>query len=129
MWSECYTLAYNNCGPAPWVPAIALIVYRFIAFAFMWALSLYHLITNKEPTLYFFTNWGIFLTCITYTLFVALYLRTWFAKESHLERNRTRFYTPWLLWKWCIFFYETTYSFELLITTFFWSVLFPIMIN
>jgi hypothetical protein len=33
------------------------------------------------------------------------------------------------LWKWCIFFYETSLTFEILITIFFWSVLFPIMIK
>jgi hypothetical protein len=33
-------------------------------------------------------------------------------------------FSPWLLWKWAVFFYETSLTFEVIITLFFWAVLF-----
>jgi hypothetical protein len=45
-------------------------------------------------------------------------------KESVL-RNYKNFFSPWLLWKWSIFFFETSLTFEIIITLFFWGVLFP----
>lgn len=128
LWQESYQLAYNHLIAAPWVPERLLQAYRIVCCLALWSLSLYHLIHNTEPTLFFFTNWGIFLTTITYTLFTAFYLRQFFAKASHEEHNRN-FYSPWLLWKWCVFFYETSLTFEILITMFFWSVLFPIIVK
>ena len=44
-----------------------------------------------------------------------------------METYNSNFYSPWRLWKWCIFFYETSLTFEIIITLFFWSVLFPLI--
>jgi hypothetical protein len=41
--------------------------------------------------------------------------------------NYQNIYSPWMLWKWGIFFYEMTFTFEIIITLFFWAVLFPLM--
>jgi hypothetical protein len=83
LWRECFTLAYNNLGPAPWANQYLQAGFRILTCLALLSLSFYHLINNKEPTLYFFTNWGIFLTTISFTLFTALYLRTWLTPESH----------------------------------------------
>ncbi len=40
-------------------------------------------------------------------------------------RNYQNIYSPWLLWKWSIFFYCASFTYEIIITLFFWSVLFP----
>jgi len=45
-------------------------------------------------------------------------------KDSIL-RNYQNIYSPWLLWKWSIFFYCASFTYEIIITLFFWSVLFP----
>ena len=42
-----------------------------------------------------------------------------------MARNYQNIYSPWLLWKWGIFFYEASFTFEIIITLFFWAVLFP----
>ena len=42
-----------------------------------------------------------------------------------MVKNYQNIYSPWLLWKWGIFFYEASFTFEIIITLFFWAVLFP----
>jgi hypothetical protein len=42
-----------------------------------------------------------------------------------MERNYQNIYSPWLLWKWGIFFYGASFTFEIIITILFWAVLFP----
>ena len=44
-----------------------------------------------------------------------------------MVRNYQNIYSPLLLWKWGIFFYVTSFTFEIIITMFFWAVLFPLM--
>jgi hypothetical protein len=75
----------------------------------------------------FFTNWGIFMTAITYTLFTASIIKERF---GHNKISPSDIYSPWVLWKWACFLYETTLIFEgFLIVPFFWLVLFPIMLT
>ena len=69
MWKELYPLYYQHMHAAPWVNIHALYVYRLLCCIILWSISLYHLINNKQPTLIFFTNWGIFFTTATYTFF------------------------------------------------------------
>jgi hypothetical protein len=44
-----------------------------------------------------------------------------------MVRNYQNIYSPLLLWKWGIFFYVTSFTFEIIITIFFWAILFPLM--
>lgn len=62
MWKELYPLSYQHMYEAPWANTHALGVFRVLCCLLLWSLSLYHLITNKRPTLIYFTNWGIFFT-------------------------------------------------------------------
>jgi hypothetical protein len=81
---------------------------------------------NKDPTLIYFTNWGIFITAITYTVFTIFTVRQYYylkTKES-MVRNYQNIYSPWLLWKWGVFLYVASFTFEIIITLFFWTVLF-----
>ena len=40
-------------------------------------------------------------------------------------KSYQNFYSPWLLWKWGIIFYESAFTFEVVITLFYWAVLYP----
>ena len=122
MWSEHHSLNYNLLDPAPWVPKGVLPVYRTVCFLFFTGLSLFHLITNAHPTLLFFTNWGIFFTAIT---FIILFVFTIRGASSRTTESSP--YSPWKTWKWGVFCFETSLTFELIITVFFWAVLFPLM--
>ena len=129
MWKELYPLAYQHMYAAPWANSHALAIFRVLCCILLWSLSLFHLIRNKDPTLLYFTNWGIFFTTATYTFFSMFTIRQYFflkTKES-MVRNYQNIYSPWLLWKWSIFFYCASFTFEIIITLFFWSVLFPLM--
>lgn len=102
-------------------------VYRIICCVGLLSLSLYHIITNKDPTLLFFTNWGIFMTAITYMLFTASIIRD---RLGLTKSSSSDIYSPWVLWKWTCFLYETTLAFEgFIIVPFFWLVLFPILLQ
>ena len=75
MWKELYPLSYQHMYVAPWANTHALGVFRVLCCLFLWSLSLYHLISNKIPTLIYFTNWGIFFTTATYTFFAIFTVR------------------------------------------------------
>jgi hypothetical protein len=124
------SLAHQHLYAAPWANNHVISIYRALCFVFLWTISLYHLINNKQPTLVFFTNWGIFLTTITYTFLFIFTARQYMCqknKESVMETYSKNFYSPWRVWKWGIFFFETSITFEIIITLFFWGVLFPNM--
>ena len=115
---------------------IVLQLYRLLAAVCLLMLSFYHAVYNHDPTLYYFTNWGIYLTAITYTLLAYATFKSWFssppdhnASQNQVNLYNDNFYSPWLNWKWSIFFYETSVTFEIMITIFFWGVLFPIMLS
>ena len=75
MWKELYPISYQYMYAAPWANAHVLAAYRVLCCLFLWGLSLYHLISNKYPTLIYFTNWGIFFTTATYTFFALFTIR------------------------------------------------------
>jgi hypothetical protein len=75
MWKEQYPLSYQHMHGAPWANTHALGVFRVLCCIFLWSLSLYHLISNKTPTLIYFTNWGIFFSTATYTFFALFTVR------------------------------------------------------
>jgi hypothetical protein len=131
MWKEQYNLSYQHMHAAPWANPHVLAIFRVLCSVLLLSLSLFHLIKNKNPTLIYFTNWGIFFTAITYTVFAIFTIRQYFflkTKES-IIRNYQNTYSPWLLWKWGIFLYCASFVFEIIITLFFWGVLFPGMKN
>jgi hypothetical protein len=83
------------------------------------------MIFNKNPSIYYFTNWGIFVTTITYSFFFASIVKLYLCKSpTPAALENSNFHSPWILWKWGIFFYETSLTFEIIITLFFWTVLF-----
>jgi hypothetical protein len=75
MWKEMYPLSYQHMYVAPWANAHALGLYRVLCCLFLWSLSLYHLIENKNPSLIYLTMWGIFFTTATYTFFAVFTVR------------------------------------------------------
>jgi hypothetical protein len=122
------SLAHQHLYAAPWANNHFLSIYRVFCFAILWTTSLYHLINNTNPSLLYFTNWGIYLTTITYTFLFIFTVRQYLCKkdkESVMDTYSKNFYSPWRIWKWGIFFYETSLTFEIIITLFFWAVLVP----
>lgn len=127
LWEQSIREARHHLKAAPWMNQTVLDVYRVLCCVGLLSLSLYHIITNKDPTLLFFTNWGIFMTAISYTLFTASIIRERCGVAKMSPRD---IYSPWVLWKWACFIYETTLIFEgFIIVPFFWLVLFPILLK
>eukprot|EP00347_Sterkiella_histriomuscorum_P003457 403364223 len=114
---------------APWANIHAVSIFRILMCLYLWALSIWLLVESPLKSFVYFTKWGIFLTTITYTFLAAFHIQQYFFRKSKdsLLRNYQSFYSPWLLWKWGIVFYESAFTFEVVIVLFFWIVLYPLM--
>ena len=115
---------------ASWANKKIFAVYRISSFVFLWILTLYHVILANEPFLIFFTNWGILFTTISST-FIFLYTirfeNGYLTTKTQDNYAPLSLYSPWQVWKWGMFCFETALTFELIVTLFFWAVLFPDM--
>ena len=96
-------------------------------FLYFWALTLWLLIESPLKSFIYFTKWGVFIATVAYTFLGLFHIRQYFLKRSKksLVESYHNFFSPWLLWKWAIIFYETAFTFEVVITLFFWLVLYP----
>lgn len=123
LWEQSIREARQHLKAAPWMNQTVLDVYRVVFCVGFLSLSLDHIIMNHNPTILYFTEWGIFMTAISYTLFTASIIR----ERCGLAKMSPRdIYSPWVLWKWACFIYETTLIFEgFIVVPFFWIVLFP----
>jgi hypothetical protein len=84
-----------------------------------------------KPTIIYFTHWGIYMSTATYTFFTLFTIRYHFfltTKES-IANNFKNIYSSWLLWKWSVFFYCASLTYEIIITLFFWVILYPSITN
>ena len=75
FWEQSIHESQNHLRAAPWMSQAILDGYRIVVCLALLALSFYHIITNKDPTLLYFTNWGIFLTTIVFCLFSAAIIK------------------------------------------------------
>lgn len=61
------------------------------------------------------------ITCITFCLLTTAHLLEIFFENRNENIDH---YSPWILEKWCILFFEFALSFECLITVFYWGFLY-----
>ena len=116
----------NHLDSSTWLNNHLLCLYRVLCFITIFSITIYHCIADEDPTLIYFTNWGIYFTCATYTFFSIHSIRQYICikSEDELRTEKLNLYSSWVLWKWAVFLYETSLSFEVIITLFFWGVLF-----
>ena len=95
-------------------------VTRFLQLLAISCAVILSVIVAKKPwTLpIFFTSWGLWFTFATICL-----SQFFFPKGQLLEEDKNR-YSPWRLWKFYIVLFEIAVSAELLITIYFWGVLY-----
>ncbi len=126
LWRDFISLAYQHLQAAPWVNKHIVAVWRVLSFLFLFGLSLYLEIQSPLLSFVYFTKWGIFLCTITYGFLASFHVRQYVClrtKES-IIKNYRKVFSPWLLWKWSIIFYEASFTFETVIVLFYWSVLY-----
>ena len=69
----------------------------------------------------FFTIWGLNVTELYFTLSLLAYaVRKWKGPSKETDP-----YSPWHLWKWVTFIYQTILLWEIVITLVFWTILWP----
>ena len=103
------------------VSSEVLNTYRCAAMAGMWlqiSFSLWWDIQHYgRLELYYFTEWGKWMTCFTMTLLVLGHI--WY-KPVDPEATELG-----MMWKWCSWFYTMTLWWDVIITIVFWSFLLP----
>ena len=68
----------------------------------------------------FFTIWGMFLT------FICFAAGTWNTMhQNDTSFNESQKYNPLKAWKWHVFLFEVAFSFQVVITVVFWTILWP----
>ncbi|CDW91679.1 UNKNOWN [Stylonychia lemnae] len=127
LWKDFISLAYQHLNSAPWANKHAVAAWRILAFLYLFGLAIWTIADDPKLCWIYFTKWGVFITTITYGILAAYQVRQYIlirSKKSVLQHYQN-FYSPWLLWKWGIIFYESAFTFEVVITLFFWAILYP----
>mmetsp|Transcript_18400 Transcript_18400/g.31464 ORF Transcript_18400/g.31464 Transcript_18400/m.31464 type:complete len:101 (+) Transcript_18400:315-617(+) len=86
-------------------------------------LMFYH--QNPFKVLQYFTMWGIWMTFITLStgLYIQFKYPTEYSISSQYEASKR--HNPFQAWKFHIFVYELALVSEIIITIFFWTLLWP----
>jgi hypothetical protein len=83
-----------------------------MVFSWYWDLAHLH---NSE--LKYFTEWGKYMTCFTFSLLVMGHI--WYKPVDPKDTD------PHMMWKYCSWFYTMTLWWDVIITLVFWTFLLP----
>ena len=100
-----------------------MMVFRFMACALMWALLIFTVCIDQKyygrPQAAYFSQFGIYMTTILFTLLVISHLKTSSFQTVDYDNP-----SPWRLWKWCNFLLPMNFHWQFLTTTLYWLVIY-----
>ena len=69
----------------------------------------------------YFTLWGVCISETYFSILMIAYIVDYFSK--HEERKYKNPYSPFRMWKWVTFLFQTAFLWEIAITTIYWGML------